>query len=299
MCNEELLKKHVRKACYLAGFSEATIDYIFNLIEVNMRHSYFREPSGIFQTKTGFSMGDASASRGSEVILRSSELDTYEKLFLERLLDIIKRYFRFKDDVNAHLAWERKKLLRTIEILSTTYPKEIHLNNILNIIKCKFLNLIIYNKPSESKPYTTILRKKHCRYDVIPPTSNTKPSYKTCAGQTYFNMVSTHCSSSREKVRQRDIVRLILREKGFSSRQIQNMKKKCSRRSTGPKHQDKLFIGTTTFDKVSNMDKYIRSIFVNSVSGDDSRFSLPMRVPGKKILQYIFTVKKMRRLLQF
>ena len=49
------------------------------------------------------------------------------------------------------------------------------------------------------------------------------------------------------------------------------MKGNCSKRTTGPKHQNKLFIGTTTFDKVSNIDKFLRNIVVNSLSGDDSK----------------------------
>jgi hypothetical protein len=73
-CHKELLKRHVRHAAELAGFSEESIQYIFNLIHVNMEHSYFREPSGIFHTTRGYSMGEMSASRGSEVILRDSEL---------------------------------------------------------------------------------------------------------------------------------------------------------------------------------------------------------------------------------
>ena len=46
-----------------------------------MSHSYFKEPGGIFKTLNGFSMGDNSAARGSEIILRIYELEIYSKLY--------------------------------------------------------------------------------------------------------------------------------------------------------------------------------------------------------------------------
>ena len=73
-CNVQLLKDSIKICAGYAGLSEATVDYINNLVDVNMTHSYFHEPTGIFHTASSFSMGDHSASRGSEVILRTSEL---------------------------------------------------------------------------------------------------------------------------------------------------------------------------------------------------------------------------------
>ena len=46
-----------------------------------MNHSYFKEPTGIFRTLEGFSMGDNSAARGSEIILRIHELDIFKKIY--------------------------------------------------------------------------------------------------------------------------------------------------------------------------------------------------------------------------
>ena len=66
--NENLLKKYVKMGAELAGLNTDSIKYIFSLIEVNMRHSYFHEPDGIFRTNSGFSMGDVAASRGLDVL---------------------------------------------------------------------------------------------------------------------------------------------------------------------------------------------------------------------------------------
>ena len=68
-CDINLLKKHVKVACELAGFNTNTVYYINNLIFVEMNRSYFCEPTGVFRTTQGFSMGDNAAARSSEIIL--------------------------------------------------------------------------------------------------------------------------------------------------------------------------------------------------------------------------------------
>ena len=69
-CNKNLLISSVNRACKLATLSENSMNYIQILIECIMNHSYFKEPEGMFKTLKGFSMGDCSAARGSEIILR-------------------------------------------------------------------------------------------------------------------------------------------------------------------------------------------------------------------------------------
>ena len=72
----------------LAGLNADSIKYIFSLIEVNMRHSYFHEPDGIFRTTSGFSMGDVAASCGSDLVLRGAELLFYAELHSQGLLPL-------------------------------------------------------------------------------------------------------------------------------------------------------------------------------------------------------------------
>ena len=163
-CHKDLLKLHVRHAAELAGFSEDTIQYIFNLIHMNMEHSYFKEPHGIFHTTKGYSMGDMSASKGSEVILRDSELGTFTALKSRDLLDKVDDYFRFKDDIHAHPDGTFNQVLDAIHIIATTYPPEIQLNMEINIFQGKFLNLRLYNQIDTNNMYTTILRKKNSKY---------------------------------------------------------------------------------------------------------------------------------------
>ena len=293
-CNATLLKESVRICAVFAGFSEATIEYIENLITVNMEHSYFHEPTGFFHTTSGFSMGDHSASRGSELILRTSELGTYRLLRAHSLLELTHHYFRFKDDVEAQPEGTREEVLKAIEIISTSYPQDIQLNVEVGIIQGKFLNLRIYTLPTSTTSYTTILRKRNSKYDVIPPNSNTCPKYKSCAGRTYFDMTRTHCSDPREQERQVQVVKHILHLKGYRPRQIKHMRR---RRQPKPP-DDKLYTGKIEFDNVTKIHKYLRAIFADSEL-DPEVYNLPMAVPGKKLLQYVFTLKKLRTQLNF
>ena len=58
----DLLKKHVAKGLKLANISDASKDYIFNLIEVEMTKSYFKEPGGIFFNFDGIFNGGPRSS---------------------------------------------------------------------------------------------------------------------------------------------------------------------------------------------------------------------------------------------
>ena len=90
-----LLKRHVSKGLKLAKISYASRDYIYNLTEVEMTRSYFKQPGGIFRTMLGFSMGDLAAAKGSEVILFSCEIDSYFVLVHENVISVVKEHDRF------------------------------------------------------------------------------------------------------------------------------------------------------------------------------------------------------------
>ena len=297
-CNKELLVKYVKVGANLAGFSRNTVDYIVNLIECDMEHSYFREPHGIFKTLSGFSMGDVAASRGSEVILRGAELEIYELLHKEKLFDIVKRYLRFKDDISVHLAGDKDKMIRAMEIITCNYPKDIQLNVETNVIQGKFLNLRLYNVHGDTKAYTTILRKSNAKYDIIPPHSNTHSKYKSCAARTYFGMIDTHCSNETEKVRQHTVVNKILELKGYNSKVIKNMKKDFNKPKSETKQEMGKYIGKVEYCDLTKTHVHMQNIF-KAAKNEDSKWALPMAVPGKKLLQYIFTISKMKKKLEF
>ena len=206
----------------LAGLNVDSIKYTFSLMKVNMRHSYFHEPDGIFRTKSGFSMGDVAASQGSDVVLRAAELLFYAELHSRGLLPHVKILTQFRDDIFLYVTGSQEKIKQVLKIVFTGYPLDISLNFKSNLIQGKFLNVCLYNDLVDHSPFTTILRKRHTKYDVIPPSSNTHGMYKKCAGRTYFDMVHFHCSHTSEHKRQ---IKTILTEKGFSHHQILRMKK--------------------------------------------------------------------------
>ena len=83
-----------------ANFSDASFDYIQQLISCVMRQSYFLEPTGTFKTLKGFAMGDCSAARGSEIILRVFELEIWKKICSRNLTF----FLRFRDDVSIQIS---------------------------------------------------------------------------------------------------------------------------------------------------------------------------------------------------
>ena len=122
----------------------------------------------------------------------------------------MKIYLRFKDDIFVIVDGTNAEISDALEIIATGYPQELQLNSEANVIHGKFLNLRLYNV-NNKKLFTTILRKRNHKYDIIPPKSNTNPIYKTCAPNTYFKMVDTHCSHEAEKKRQRKTVKHIVK----------------------------------------------------------------------------------------
>ena len=48
-------------------------------------------------------MGDCSAARGSEIILRIYEIKMFSVLARNNLIKTVKRFLRFRDDVSIHL----------------------------------------------------------------------------------------------------------------------------------------------------------------------------------------------------
>ena len=243
----------------------------------------------------GFSMGDLAAARGSEIILRGAEIKIFEKLIKKGVMYTVHRFLRFRDDISLHLAGKEEDILLALEIIVTNYPKQIVLNVETEIIAGKFLNIKLFNSPKMQEPFTSVLRKKHAKYCVIPPSSNTVPAFKKCAGSTYFRTAKTHCSTISEYKRQCSIVEKILSMKGYSSDDIVKMSNISTPKKilTGEK---KKFCGTTTFDAVTESHRFMKNVFSKlKVHG----YYSPMAVPDSKLKQYIFTIRSLKRKLGF
>ena len=157
-CNMDLLKHHVAKGLKLTKILDASKDYIFNLIEVEMTRSYFKEIGGIYRTLLGFWMGGHAVARGSEVILFSCEIDTYLILVNLRVISVVKEHDRFRDDIKIHVSGRLDLILCALCVIIEGYPKEITKCQ-TGLITGNFLNIRIYSDPTLENPYTSTQEK--------------------------------------------------------------------------------------------------------------------------------------------
>ena len=131
----------------------------------------------------------------------------------------------------------------------------------------------------------------------IPFNSNVPHHFKMMAGRSYFRTARSHTNSTFELKNQLEVVNAILKLKAFPNRLINRMK---SHTITNLSKTDsaKKFLGTTTFDKINLRHSFVTEVFTESAI-DQNLFFHPMSVPGPKLEQYIFTIKKMRKILNF
>ena len=158
------------------------------------------------------------------------------------------------------------------------------------------MNIRIFNDPSSSTPCTSVVRKENFKYDVIPFNSNVSHHFKLMAGKSYFRTAKSHSNTISELANQNRIVYSILKFKNFSNTIIHQMKRQ--KRSSPLSSSTKKFLGKTVFDNVSLRHSFISRVFKSSTL-DKNIYYLPMPVPGPKLEQYIFSIRKMRKILNF
>ena len=93
-----------------------------------MKFNYFKEPSGIFTLLRGFSMGCKSSAISTDILLLASEFRMFLKMMKMNLIHVVKRYIRFRDDVNSRLQGTKQEICSILKILMTKYPKSIDYN---------------------------------------------------------------------------------------------------------------------------------------------------------------------------
>ena len=81
-------------------------------------------------------------------------------------------------------------------------------------------------------------------------------------------------------------------DKGYSYEKIMHMKKN----HPNPKPHRRIYTGKVVFDTTTKMHSELRKVF-NTTTIIEEDYALPMVVPGPKLHQYIFTVKKMKTTL--
>ena len=130
-------------------------------------------------------------------------------------------------------------------------------------------------------------------------------------GTGYFRTARSHCNNVRERKNQFKIIQHILKLKGFSKNQISKIQSLKKSRKEQNK-QKKKFLTTVKFNGCSNRRGYVKNKFngcsnrrgyvknfVRNTPINLDKYYLPMDIPDKKLEQYIFTVRNMRKKLNF
>ena len=86
--------------------------------------------------------------------------------------------------------------------------------------------------------------------------------------------------------------------KGFSKSQISKIENLRNKRKNTLNDKKKKILTTIKFNECSNRHYFLRK-FVKESSINLDNYYIPMDIPDKKLEQYIFTVKKMRKTLNF
>ena len=115
------------------------------------------------------------------------------------------------------------------------------------------------------------------------------------AGLCYFRTNRTHTCNNLARDRQDQVTRTILIAKGYPRNYIKRLRSYEHRAGVVPK---KKFLGKTIHDGISKRRVFVKNIVKHSLV-DLEKFYSPVDVPGKKLEQFVFTVKKMREILDF
>ena len=118
---------------------------------------------------------------------------------------------RFRDEVSVYISGSNKSIWDALTILITGYPAAIQFNVETKLLWGKVLNIRIFNDPTSSTPYTTVLRKENFKYDVIPYNSNIPYHFKLLAGRSYFKTTRSHTNFKSELRNQLKVVSSILK----------------------------------------------------------------------------------------
>ena len=94
----------------------------------------------------------------------------------------INRFLRFRDDVSVHISGTKVEICEILKIILTGYPPEIQFNAETNLIYGKFLNIKIFNDPTSTTPFTSILRKENFKnttsFPIIPMSPTISSSWQ-------------------------------------------------------------------------------------------------------------------------
>lgn len=155
------------KLCFkYSNFCHETELFILELIQIVLRFNFFKQPTGIYTSDNGFAMGCKTSAISTDILLLASEFNSFWNMSKVQI-QTVKRFFRFRDDLNLRLMGNPKILLQVLSIIATGYPKSIDLNIKVTFLSNTFLNLRFYVLPTKTNLSISILRKKHDKFDIV------------------------------------------------------------------------------------------------------------------------------------
>ena len=93
------------------------------------------------------------------------------------LLHTVKRYYRYRDDTNSRLVGSNTEIIQSLNILLTSYPKEIEYNIEIFLLRNEFLDFRFLHIPSIQNLLLGINRKKETKFDISRGNSFTNKKF--------------------------------------------------------------------------------------------------------------------------
>ena len=280
------------RLCFLfTKMCKESRQYILMLVHIILTFNFFKEPTGIFTSENGFAMGCRTSAISTDILLLASEFRLFSRIQTMNLLHVIKRYIRFRDDVNSRLQGTPDEVCSVLKDISTKYPKSIDFNIKVTFLHNTFLNLRTYILPNQNKLDISVLRKVHDRHDIVRADSASNPKYVGAALRTSAHYALENTSHAFHRKHQFEVYEKILTHKGYTKEEFKTCTVKTQKNIISKKkskfQMKKSYGGKITYDSLTNINKHI--IRLLKVSGLPDSIALPITVGSKKVKNYVFS----------
>ena len=294
--NKEIVIEAYNYAFQFIKLTKEEQKFMIFLIETVMTYNYFHEPMGIFTMIGGFAMGCHSSAICTELLLLTKEFKMFLKLRKYKLLSVIERYLRFRDDVIAKLVGESDKIVQSLEILITGYPKEIDYNVQIFFLKNEFVDFRFFTQPKNENLVIGVNRKKETKFDIVRGFSATNPKYLNSALYSAAYTIIRNTNSQLSECHERKIYNNILVKRGYGKTQLKRTLFKSKHRVNTRIKSNKKYCGKIMFDSFSNLHMFTLKLVKISKLPESLR--TPIVVGNKKTINYVFTKKKFIKTLK-
>ena len=268
--------------------------FIILSIQTVMSKNIFKQPDGVYTSRFGFAMGCRTSAICTDILLLVRELRFFKELVLIALKENVRRFHRYRDDVNFKISGSPEEMKLILQTLIKHYPKSIPFNIKVTFLRNTFLDIEFFTIPQEKHLSITVLRKAHSKHDIVRSWSATNPQY---IGSSLRTSAYTAVRNTNHKFwfrHQTVINNLIATKRGYSKREgTLALKAAIDRTTKRYKLQNrprKLYVGKITFNKTTKVHHFLTRLLKSCKY--PKRFSLPLAVGSKKVREYACDNKK-------